>query len=242
MKDYFTEGSSGACSWGMGSKQHMGVSKATQRHRSSGWNLSPELILKFSESFERDLVISPWQKRCNNRNHWIWTSKLLFAKFSIEFSHIHPEITCSAFPYRRRKLNKGSRPRPRPRFRRCKARTGSGGSSAVRHEKALAKPSPFWSNKSKQIKSRKVICLYFQPLFTYPTLPSRLRVPPPQDFPGQIPPRTLIFRPRRESSQSHLVPKTAQIRPAISRYLSNKFFQPLLSYRGSDISGPKRPH
>ncbi len=154
MKDYFTEGSSDACSWGMGSKQHMGVSKATRRHRSSGWNLSPELILKFSESFERDLVISPWQKRCNNRNHWIWTSKLLFAKFSIEFSRIHPEITCSAFPYRR-KLNEGSRPRPRPRFRRCKARTGSGCSSAVRHEKAIAKPSPFWSNKAKQIKSRK---------------------------------------------------------------------------------------
>ncbi len=138
MKDYFSEGSSGACSWGTGSKQHMGVSKATRRHRSSGWNLSPELILKFSESFERDLVISPWQKRCNNRNHWIWTSKLLFAKFSIEFSRIHPEITCSAFPYRRRKLNEGSRPRPRPRFRRCKARTGSGCSSAVRHEKAIA--------------------------------------------------------------------------------------------------------
>ncbi len=141
MKDYFTEGSSGACSWGMGSKQHMGVSKATRRHRSSGWNLSPELILKFSESFERDLVISPWQKRCNNRNHWIWTSKLLFAKFSIEFSHIHPEITCAAFPYRRRKLNEGSRPRPRPRFRRCKACTGSGCSSAVRHEKAIGGPN-----------------------------------------------------------------------------------------------------
>ncbi len=91
------------------------------------------MILKFSESFERDLVISPWQKRCNNRNHWIWTSKLPFAKFSIEFSRIHPEITCSAFPYRRRKLNEGSRPRPRPRFRRCKARRGSGCSSAVRH-------------------------------------------------------------------------------------------------------------
>ncbi len=161
MKDYFTEGSSGACSWGMGNKQHMGVSKATRRHRSSGWNLSPELILKFSESFERDLVISPWQKRCNNSNHWIWTSKLLFAKCSIEFSRIHPEITCSAFPYRRRKLNEGSKPRPCPRFRRCKARTGSGCSSAVRHEKALAKPSPFWSNKAKQTKSRKVILFTF---------------------------------------------------------------------------------
>ncbi len=75
---------------------------------------------------------------------------MIFAKFSIEFSRIHPEMTCSAFPYRRRKLNKGSRPRPRPRFRRCKARTGSGGSSAVRHEKALAKPSPF--DQTNQIK------------------------------------------------------------------------------------------
>ncbi len=159
MKDYFTEGSSGACSWGMGSKQHMGVSKATQRHRSSGWNLSPELILKFSESFERDLVISPWQKRCNNRNHWIWTSKLLFAKFSIEFSRIHPEITCSAFPYRRCKLNEGSRPRPRPRFRRCKACTGSGGSSAVRHEKALAKPS---FNLSSPIQPYQAVCEYLR--------------------------------------------------------------------------------
>ncbi len=65
--------------------------------------------------------------------HWIWTSKLPFAKFSIEFSRIHPEISFSAFPYRRRKLNEGSRPRPRPRFRRCKARRGSGCSSTVRH-------------------------------------------------------------------------------------------------------------
>ncbi len=87
--------------------------------------------------------------------------KLPFAKFSIEFSRIHPEITCSAFSYRRRKLNEGSRPRPRPRFRRCKARRGSGCSSAVRHEKAIAKPSPFWSNKAKQIKSRKVILFIF---------------------------------------------------------------------------------
>ncbi len=168
--------------------------------------------------------------------------KLPFAKFSIEFSRIHPEITCSAFSYRRRKLNEGSRPRPCPRFRRCKARRGSGCSSAVRHEKAIAKPSPFWSNKQNRSNQERSFCLYFQPLFTYPTLPSRPRVPPSQDFPGQIPPRTLIFRPRRESSQSHLVPKTAQIHPAISRYLSNKFFQPLLSHRGSDISGPKRPH
>ncbi len=29
------------------------------------------------------------------------------------------------------------------------------------------------------------------------------------------------------TSQSHLVPKTAQVRPAISRYLGSKFFQPL---------------
>ncbi len=33
--------------------------------------------------------------------------KLPFAKFSIEFSRIHPEITCSAFPYRRRKIKRG---------------------------------------------------------------------------------------------------------------------------------------
>ncbi len=63
-----------------------------------------------------------------------------------------------------------------------------------------------------------------------------------REYPGQIPPRTLILRPRRKSSQSHLVPKTAQVRPAISRYLGSKFFLPILSHRGSDVSGPKRPH
>ncbi len=51
-----------------------------------------------------------------------------------------------------------------------------------------------------------------------------------------------IFRPCRETSQSHLVPKTSQSCPAISRHLSKKKFQPLLSHLGSNVSGPKRPH
>ncbi len=76
-------------------------------------------------------------------------------------------------------------------------------------------------SKTDQVKKRS-FCLHFQSLYAYPTLPSHPRVPPSQDFPGQIPPRTLIFRPRRKSSQSRLVPKTAQIRPAISRFLCKK--------------------
>ncbi len=59
------------------------------------------------------------------------------------------------------------------------------------------------------------------------------------EFSKLDPPRTLIFRPCRESSQSHLVPKTSKSCPAISRHLSKKFFQPLFSHRGSNISGPK---
>ncbi len=46
-KVIFTEGSSGVCVWGIGSKQNTMYIKQTQHHRTSGWKLISESILKF---------------------------------------------------------------------------------------------------------------------------------------------------------------------------------------------------
>ncbi len=52
IKDYFTEGSSGVCVWGIGSKQNTGVSKANSASSHIWLKLSSESILKFSESIQ----------------------------------------------------------------------------------------------------------------------------------------------------------------------------------------------
>ncbi len=51
-KVIFTEGSSGVCVWGIGSKQNTMYIKQTQHHRTSGWKLISESILKFSKSIQ----------------------------------------------------------------------------------------------------------------------------------------------------------------------------------------------
>ncbi len=61
MKDYFTEGSSGVCVWGIGSKQNTGVSKANSAS-SHIWlkTISSESILKFSETIQ-----NRWRENCD---------------------------------------------------------------------------------------------------------------------------------------------------------------------------------
>ncbi len=108
IKDYFTEGFSW-CMWGIESKQHMAVSKANSASSHIWLKTSPELILKFSELIQNrlremnryivmyfsnsnvHLISNTWpflhdRNAATIVNHWIWTSKLPFTKFSITFS------------------------------------------------------------------------------------------------------------------------------------------------------------
>ncbi len=105
-----------------------------------------------------------------------------------------------------------------------------------------SEPISFLSNKVRQTKSRKVTSFTFLIFLRLSNLTKPFTSISASEFSKLDPPRTLIFRPCRETSQSHLVPKTSKSCPAISRHLSKKFFQPLFSHRGSNISGPKRPH
>ncbi len=97
-------------------------------------------------------------------------------------------------------------------------------------------------SKQRQTKSRKVTSFTFLIFLRLSNLTKPFASISASEFSKLHPPRTLIFRPCRETSQSHLVPKTSKSCLAISRHLSKKFFQPLFSHRGSNISGPKRHH
>ncbi len=61
-------------------------------------------------------------------------------------------------------------------------------------------------------------------------------------FQAKSPLEPLFLDHARKPASRTWFQKTSKTGPAISRHLSKEFFQPLFSHRGSNVSGPKRPH
>ncbi len=100
----------------------------------------------------------------------------------------------------------------------------------------------FLSKQSKTDQVKKVTSFTFLIFLCLSNLTKPFASISASEFSKLHPPRTLFLDHAGKPASRTWFQKTSKSCPAISRHLSNKFFQPIFSHRGSNISGPKRPH